>query len=134
MARAKPNLGWLDDVREALNSDPQFRALGTADFKVAFHIGDVARIVEFHAFDVESVSDADPADLRDADITITMPAKDWNAYLRARKRGTAPSMLSLDLDSGRQIVSGGNPLKRLKFERYNATLQAFIDAGAERAA
>lgn len=134
MARAKPNIDWLADARSALNADPAFRALGTADFKVAFHIGDVARMVEFCAFEVESVVEVDPADLRDADIVVTMPVKDWNAYLRSRKRGKAPTLLSLDLDSGWQIVQGANPLRRLKFERYNLSLQALIDKGAELAA
>ena len=61
-----------------------------------------------------------------------MSPKDWNAYLRKRKQGKGPSLLTLDLTD--HIVDAPNPLARVKFERYNLSLQAFIDAGASLAA
>ena len=71
-------------------------------------------------------------ELRDADIVLEMSVRDWNAYLRQRAKGKGPSLLTLDLD--KRVVTGRSPLDRLKLERYNLSLQAFIDKGAELAA
>lgn len=126
------NLDWLSDARTELNGDPAFRKLGSADFALGLRIGDAARIVTFQAFEIAEVAEADPADMRDADIVIEMSAPDWDAYLRARAGGTGASMLSLDLE--RRLVGGSSPLKRLLFERYNRTIQALLDRGAALAA
>jgi hypothetical protein len=128
MARARPNLDWLPAARDALNAEPAFRRLGSADFTLGLVVGDEARLVEFRAFEVAWVAEADAQVLRDADVVIEMPAKDWNAYLRQRARARGPSLLTLDLE--RRIVGGRSPLARLLFERYNRTLQAFVDRGA----
>jgi hypothetical protein len=128
MARAKANLDWLPAARAALNADPAFRRLGTADFRLGLVIGDEARLVTFEAFEVAEVSVADPADMRDAHLVVEMPVKDWNAYLRRRARAKGPSLLTLDLE--RSLVKARNPLERLTFERYNRTIQALLDQGA----
>jgi hypothetical protein len=132
MARAKPKLDWLAQAREAFNVETDFRKLGSADFTLGLVVADEARLVGFQAFEVASVAAADPRDLRDADIVIEMTARDWNAYLRQRARGRGPSLLSLDLEQ--RVVRCRTPLQRLLFERYNRTLQAFIDRGAALAA
>jgi hypothetical protein len=129
MAKAKANLDWLPAARAALNADAAFRKLGTADFTLGLVIGDEARLVSFEAFEVADVRPADPADMRDADIVLEMAAEDWNAYLRQRSRATGPSLLTLDLD--RSLVKARNPLERLTFERYNRTIQALLDRGAD---
>ncbi len=126
MAKAQPNLGWLDEACTLLSEDSAYRTLGSTDVKVAFAIGDVAKLVVFEAFEIGNVQDLN--DERDADLIIRMSARDWNAYLRKRKKGTGPSLLSLDLDQ--RVVEAANPLKKVMLERYNSSLQAFIDAGA----
>jgi hypothetical protein len=128
MARAKPNLDWLPDARAALNVDPAFRKLGSADFKLGLVLGDDARLVTFEAFEIAAISAADRADMRDADIVLEMAPKDWNAYLRQRGRSRAGSLLSLDLSQ--HLVKARSPVKRLMFERYNRTVQALLDKGA----
>ncbi len=126
MAKAQPNLGWLEDACASLNEDSAYRALGSTDVKVGFAIGDVRKLVVFEAFKIGGVRDL--SDARDADLIVRMSARDWNAYLRKRKKGTGPSLLSLDLDQ--HVVEAANPLKKVMFERYNTSLQAFIDRGA----
>ncbi len=121
-------LDWLESARDVVNSDPEFRALGSSEVRVAFKAGNVARLVEFDAFAVASIRDLDAADLRDADVVIDMPARDWTSYLKQRGKGTGRSLLSLDHD--KSIVSGESPLLKLKFERYQSTIQAYVDAGA----
>ncbi len=132
MAKAKANLDWLSAAREALNEDFSYRKLGSTDVTLGLSIGDQARLVTFEAFEIASIKEVSAMDLRDADIVLEMSVKDWNAYLRQRAKGKGPSLLTLDLD--KRVVTGRSPLDRLKLERYNLSLQAFIDKGAELAA
>lgn len=132
MAKAKANLDWLSAAQEALNGDFAYRKLGSTDVTLGLSIGDQARLVTFAAFEIASIIEVSVMDLRDADIVLEMSAKDWNAYLRQRAKGKGPSLLTLDLDA--RVITGRSPLDRLKLERYNLSLQAFIDKGAELAA
>ena len=127
-----PALDWLEKAQRAVNKDPEFRKLGSADVVVALRAGKVIRLVTFEAFEVSKIEDIEEEELRDAELIIDMPARDWTNYLKRRKKGTGPSLLSLDLDRG--IVGGFNPLGRMKFERYSQTLQHFIDQGSKIAA
>ena len=95
MAKAKPNLDWLTKAQRQLNRDSEFRKLGSTDLKLGLLIGDDARLVTFEAFEIADVRDLDPQDVRDADLVINMSPKDWNAYLRKRKAGKAPSIMSV---------------------------------------
>ena len=127
-----PALDWLEKAQRAVNKDPEFRKLGSADVVVALRAGKVIRLVTFEAFEVSKIEDIEEENLRDAELIIDMPARDWTNYLKRRKKGTGPSLLSLDLDRG--IVGAFNPLGRMKFERYSRTLQHFIDQGSKIAA
>lgn len=126
------HLDWLDRAAKAVNSDPAFRKLGSTDMRIAFKAGTVARGVTFEAFEVTKVQDVDENDLRDWELVIDMPARNWTNYLRQRADGRGPSLVSLDL--GRNIVKAPDPLARLKFERFHLSLQALVDKGARRAA
>ena len=132
MAKAKANLEWLSAAREALNEDTGYRKLGSTDVTLGLSIGDEARLVVFEAFEITGIIEVSEMNLRDADIVLEMSVKYWNAYLRQRAKGKGPSLLSLDLDA--RVIAGRSPLDRLKLERYNLSLQAFIDKGAELAA
>ena len=132
MTPTKANLDWLNAAREALNGDSAFRKLGSTDMTLGLSIGDEARLVTFEAFEIVGISEISAMDLRDADIVLEMKVKTWNAYLRQRAKGKGPSLLTLDLDQ--RVITGRSPIDRLKLERYNLSLQAFIDKGAELAA
>jgi len=124
-----PAFDWLEKAQRAINKDQKYRNLGNADVVVAMRAGKVARLVTFEAFEVSKIEDTDADDLRDAELILDMPARDWTNYLKRRKKGTGPTLLSLDLDRG--IVGARNPLDRLKFERFHRSLQAFVDQGAK---
>jgi len=132
MAKAKANLAWLEQAQSAVNGSSAFRKLGSADVLLGLAIDDEKRLVKFEAFEVAEVGTVGANALRDADIVIEMSAKDWNAYLRQRSKGKGPSLLTLDLDGG--VIKAASPLLRLKLERYNLSLQMFIDTGARLAA
>ena len=129
---ATDEMAYLTKARTRINKDPQYRKLGNTDLKLALVIGKDARLVTFTAFEVESVEPLDLDDLRDAELVLRMGKREWNAYLKKRRGGTGPSLLTLDLD--RSVVEARDPLARLKLERYNRSLQSFVDACAKTAA
>ncbi len=123
------HLDWLERAAKAVNSDPAFRKLGSTDMRIAFKAGTVARGITFEAFEVTNVQDVDENDLRDWELVIDMPARNWTNYLRQRADGRGPSLVSLDID--RNIVQAPDPLAGLKFERFHLSLQALVDKGAK---
>ena len=128
------NLGLLQKVRESVNADREFRRLGTCDVRVGIKAGDSAFLVDFEAFECAAVAAIELDALRDADFYLDLSVDAWKTYLAGRKAGTAPTLVSLDVDTPNGIVKGGDPLKTLKFERYHLTLQSFFDTGARLAA
>ena len=125
-------LDWLEDAKRAVNADPAYRRLGSADVVIGFKAGKTIRKVTLEAFEVGSIEPIEEDDLRDVELVIDMPARDWTNYLKRRGKGTGRSLLSLDLD--RDIVRAPNVLDRVKFERYHLSIQALVDKGAQRAA
>ncbi|MDE0659631.1 MAG: hypothetical protein F4029_10320 [Gammaproteobacteria bacterium] len=121
-------LDWVHPAGEAVNQDPGFRKLGSADLVVGLKSGKAVRIVALEAFEVASVETADEAALRDCELVIEMTPRQWTDYLTRRARGVAPSLVSLDIDRG--IVRAPDPMLRLKFDRYHLSIQALCDAGA----
>ena len=134
MSKASLNLALLNKARDAVNADREFRRLGTCDARVGIKAGDTAFVVEFTAFECAGVAPIDVDALRDVDFYLELNPKAWQGYLAGRRAGTAPTLISLDVDSPDGIVKGTDPLKTLKFERYHLTLQLFLDTGARLAA
>jgi len=128
------NLGLLQRVRETVNADRNFRRLGTCDVRVGIKTDEAAFLVDFEAFECAAVAAIELNALRDADFYLDLTSDAWKSYLTGRKAGTAPSLVSLDVDTPNGIVKGSDPLKTLKFERYHLTLQSFLDTGARLAA
>jgi hypothetical protein len=124
-------LDWLGPARDACNADPAFRKLGSTDLSLGLKSGRAVRIALFEAFEIADVREAEESALRDCDLVIDMPPREWSRYLQRRAKGTGPMLVSLDMDRG--IVSAPDPLKRLKFERYHLSLQALVDHGAAAA-
>ena len=131
---ASLNLSWLEKVRAAVNADRNFHRLGTTDVRVGIKAGDSAFLVDFEAFECTAVAAIDLDALRDADFYLDLSPDAWKSYLAGRREGSAPSLVSLDIDTPDGIVKGNDPLKTLKFERYHLTLQSFFDTGARLAA
>lgn len=128
------DVNFFARVREQVNQSASFRKLGSADFSLVFAIGEIRSRVDFEAFEVASVRAATTDDERDVDLVLRLGAREWQSYLSARRAGGGLSLLSLDLDLPDGLIKARNPLSRLTFERYNLTLQAFVDAGAALAA
>ncbi len=128
------NLALLNQTRDAVNADREFRRLGSCDARVGIKVGEAAFVVEFVAFECAEVAAIDVDALRDVDFYLELDPASWKGYLAGRRAGTAPTLVSLDVDTRGGIVKGTDPLKTLKFERYHLTLQSFFDTGARLAA
>jgi hypothetical protein len=128
------DLALLKETRDAVNADPAFRQLGTCDVRMGIKTGESAFLVDFVAFECAGIEQIDVDALRDADFFLELSVPEWRTYLAGRRAGNAPSLVSLDVNAPDGIVKGGDPLKKLKFERFHLTLQAFLDKGAELAA
>ena len=132
MARSKVDFSILKKAQTRINKDKAYKKLGTTDVKLAIAVGGEARLVTFEAFEVSTIEELPVEDMRDAELILTMGLRDWNGYLKKRKQGKGPSLLSLDLQS--KVISAATPLAKVKLERYNKSLQAFMDACARYAA
>jgi hypothetical protein len=132
--KASLNLALLTQTRDAVNADREFRRLGTCDARVGIKVGESAFVVEFVAFECAEVAAIDVDALRDVDFYLELNPVSWQSYLDGRRAGTAPTLVSLDVDTPDGIVKGTDPLKTLKFERYHLTLQSFLDTGTRLAA
>jgi hypothetical protein len=128
------NLELLKKTREAVNADPAFRQLGTCDARVGIKADESAFLVDFVAFECAGVEQIEVDALRDADFFLELTVPEWRTYLSDRRGGRAPTLVSLDVGTPNGIVKGADPLKKLKFERFHLTLQAFLDKGADLAA
>ena len=124
------DLDLLNRACAAVNAEPDFKKLGTADVAAGIKSGDDAFLVRFEAFECAGVERIEVEQLRDADFHLDLDPKDWQLYLLGRKAGKAPSLSALDIATDGGIVRGSDPLKTLKFERYLGTLQAFVDTAA----
>jgi len=125
-------LAFLQRVQQTVNADAAFRRLGTSDFSMILAVGGERVKLVFEAFEVAEVSDAAGSGDRDVDFVLGITPELWQSCLAERARGAGASLLSLDLDHG--LIKARDPLARLNFERFNRSLQAFIDAGAKLAA
>ena len=128
------NLTMLERMRDAVNADRDFRRLGTADVRVGIKVGEQAFLIQFEAFECSAVSEIAIDELRESDFYVELSQQAWQTYLAGRQRGTAPSLVSLEVDAPDGIIKGTDPLQMLKFERYHLTLQSFLDSGARLAA
>lgn len=120
---------WMNSAQAQANSDPAYRALGSADAAIYFKSGKHGRRVSFEAFEVASVSEVNVNDLSDQDIVIDMSTREWNSYLYRRRLGRAPSLLGLDAEK-HDVVKTKDTMARLQYERISRTIQAFVDYGA----
>ena len=120
----------LRAARSALEDDPDYRTLGSADATVCLKAGSKYYQITFHAFRVSEVRSIEAREARDVDFVISVP--DWDTYLAERASGQGRTLLELDLSD--PVVSGQTPRARIEFLRYHLSIQAFIDATARAAA
>ena len=121
---------WMEPAKAEMNESESFRKFGSLDVRLAFKSGKNCKVVQFRGFQVGEIKTVDPdMPFVDADVMIEMTTRNWNSYMRKRALKRMHSLQSMDVDSN--IITASNPLNRRLFDRYQKSIQAFVDAGAQ---
>lgn len=123
-----PALDWVNRAKRQANKSTDFRQLGSMNATVCFESGRYACKVIFSGFKVGTVSEISSDEVKDQEIVISMPTRQWNSYLYNRRMKRAPNLLHLDAE--KKVIKTKNIAARLAFERILNSLQAFVDYGA----
>jgi len=130
-----PSVDWFETLREEVNQDPRFRALGSCDAVVGVKVGARVFSLTFEAFECSGVAEIDVPGLRDVDFYLEMSPKEWREVIQnIRANGKADpkhTLNSLDLTRPGGILRSKDALLRLSFYRYYLSLQFFFDAAAK---
>jgi hypothetical protein len=129
-----PSVEWFDSVRQAANTDPDFRALGTCDAAVGVKVGRRVFQLNFKAFQCTGVSETDEDSLRDVDFYLEMLPPRWKAFIEnisAHSRADPDHTLNtLDLNETEGILRSRDAYGLNSFLRYHLTIQKFFDSAA----
>lgn len=121
-----PSLDWLNAARERVNEDPDYRALGTADFSFAIKSGGGVFRVDFEAFECKGVKEISEGDLRDTDFYLEMSPAQWRAYLDSQRTEVPQSLSDLDLTVEGGIVRSDDERRKVAFPQYHLSLERFF--------
>jgi hypothetical protein len=121
-----PSVDWLNAARESLNQDPEYRALGSADYAFGIKSGESVFRVDFEAFECTSVDEIPETDLRDTDFYLEMSPAQWRTYLESVQGETPQSLSDLDLTIEGGIVRGEDERRKVAFPQYLLSLERFF--------
>ena len=120
------NLKKLRQAQQAVNADPEFRAHGNVDIKLAIKVGKSAFLLIFEGFTCHHVEKINESRYRDADCMIGLTPSQWNELMTDLN---SPDGLGLiGLDTREKIISSINPRKKMDLYRYLTSVEAFLRA------
>ena len=126
-----PSLAWFEAARASANADAAFRRLGTADTRFAVKQGDAIVEVQLDAFEVGTIAERQPDELREFDFYIEMNAEQWRTYLEGlRGKGQRRSISDIDLLTDGGVVQGSNAYGKNNLLRYVCSVDRFFELGA----
>ena len=130
-----PSVEWFDTIKNIVNQDPEFRALGTVDSVIGVKVGAKIFQLTFEAFECTGVREAGENDLRDMDFWLEQSYDQWKAMLdNIKEHGRAEhdyTLNSLDLQSEKEFAVGKDYHRRDAFYRFNQTFQEYFDITAK---
>ena len=130
-----PSVEWFDAIKNIVNQDPEFRALGTVDSVVGVKVGSKIYELTFEAFECTNVREAGENDLRDMDFWLEQPYDKWQEMLESiKKNGKADlshTLNTLDLSMPEGFARSHDGYRRDAFYRFNKTIQDFFNAPAK---
>lgn len=125
---AFPSIKWLRDGQKLANKGNQLRRLGSCDTSMGIKVGNLTYSIVFAGFECESVQKIGMDALREMDFYVDMSRQAWQEFLDSLNGPTPMTLNELDLTDG--VVKSFDEAKRLRFLRYNRTLQAFFQIAA----
>ena len=130
-----PSVEWFDAIKNIVNQDPEFRALGTVDSVIGVKVGGKIYELIFEAFECTNVREATDNDLRDMDFWLEQPYAKWKEMLEnIKKHGAADlshTLNTIDLSMPEGFARSYDGYRRDAFYRFNQSLQHFFDSSAK---
>jgi hypothetical protein len=130
-----PSIEWFDTIRNMVNSDEQYRRLGTFDATVGVKVGDQIYELTFEAFECAGVREISESDLRDLDFWLEQTPEEWREMLESIKQhGSADlqyTLNTIDLNHPEGLAKSYDGYRRDAFYRFNQSLQHFFDSSAK---
>lgn len=136
MALYFPSLQWFQTVQQLVNDDAAFRRLGSVDARVGIKVGEEIFLLQFRAFQCETVETGTDDDLFEVDFYLELSREQWQEMLtNIKQHGGADhkhTLNSLDLTCGGIAENAtGDQYQLDLFFRYNESLQYFFDVSAQ---
>ena len=130
-----PSVEWFQQAADLLNNSDAFKHFGTVDTQMGVQVGDRYFEIDFEAFEITAVKEADAARMEELDFYLVQSPEAWKAMLDDIKaNGIATheyTLNSLDLRSDQEFAIGKDYNRRDAFYRFNQTLQDYFDMSAK---
>ena len=132
-----PSVEWFQCLKELVNSDPEFRRLGSVDAVMGVTVGERVFLITFEAFECMDIKEGTEYDLIDADFFLNMTMDQWkDLIVNTREHGAADlrhtlNTLDLTITGGICDNATGDQLRADIFFRINQSLQHFFDSSAK---
>ncbi|PKB63904.1 MAG: hypothetical protein BZY80_04890 [SAR202 cluster bacterium Io17-Chloro-G2] len=132
-----PSVEWFQALQQLVNSDPEFRRMGTVDAGMGVKVGSRVFVITFEAFECIDVKEGSEADLDDLDFYLELSEDDWRELVENTKahggadRTHTLNTLDLMKADGLSQNATGDQLRADIFFRVNQSLQHFFDLSAQ---
>ena len=130
-----PSVQWFDTMIAMVNSDEEFRRLGTVDARVGVKAGDELYELTFEAFECTGVTVIEESTLRDLDFWLEQSPEDWREMLEnIKSHGAADlshTLNTIDLNRPEGFAKSFDGYRRDAFYRFNQSLQHFFDSSSK---
>ena len=130
-----PSVEWFNALKEIVNKDPDFRALGTVDSVLGVKVGNKIIEITFDAFECMNVRDARENDLRDMDFWLEQPYDNWKDMIEnIKEHGKADlshTLNTIDLSLPEGFARAHDGYRRDAFYRFNQSIQDFFNASSK---
>ncbi len=130
-----PSVDWFNAIKDIVNKDPDFRALGTVDCLMGVRVGNKIFELTFDAFECTTVREAGENDLRDMDFWLEQPYDKWVEMIEnIKKHGKSDlshTLNTIDLSMPEGLARAHDGYRRDAFYRFNQSIQDFFNASAK---
>ena len=130
-----PSVEWFNALKDLVNKDPEFRALGTVDSVLGVKVGNKIFELTFDAFECMNVREASENDLRDMDFWLEQPYDNWKDMIEnIKKHGKADlthTLNTIDLSIPEGLARAHDGYRRDAFYRFNQSIQDYFNASAK---
>ncbi|MBI1885756.1 MAG: hypothetical protein HYS09_05525 [Chloroflexi bacterium] len=132
-----PSTEWFEAVRSLVNSDEQYRRIGTCDAVVGVKVPDRQKyyLLTFEAFECSEVKESTEQEVDNADFWLEAPFEKWKELItNVKDNGKADlhhTLNTIDLEDPQGFARSRDGYKRDLFYRFNQSFQYFFDLSSK---